>query len=345
MESNSVTWKKLCEDLFSVEEEFFRVVKNINPELRDKNVPSKNWSPKDILAHIAGWEVEVVKQFKEFLVNPDADDNYDIDSFNEKSVSSRKSKTWDEIMKELELSQKELSAFISTLSQKNVDAEDRFSEWVEVLINHYKHHMSQLQKLTSNYVIKEVEQIVEKACSRDRNVFGYGIWTHHILRVVKIGKKLAERFGADPEIVEIAALLHDYAGIKDHSLHKEHHIHGAIEAEKILKDLNYSKQKIETVKHCIENHRGSVPGKRGTPEAECLASADAIAHIENVPSLFYLAYARFDMGIEDGEEWILKKLNRTWKKINPEIRYLVEEKYKSAIITITKKENQSLDTK
>ncbi|MGB5895683.1 MAG: HD domain-containing protein [Ignavibacteriaceae bacterium] len=197
-----------------------------------------------------------------------------------------------------------------------------------------------MREVNSNYVIKEVQRIVEKACSRDTNVFGYGIWTHHILKVVMIGKKFTEQFGADPEIVEIAALLHDYAGIKDHSLHKEHHIRGAIEAEKILKDLNYPEQKIEAVKHCIKNHRGSVPGKRGTPEAECLASADAIAHIENVPSLFYLAYARFDMGIEDGEDWIRKKLNRTWKKINPEIRYLVEEKYKSAINTVTKKEAQ-----
>ena len=78
-----------------------------------------------------------------------------------------------------------------------------------------------MREVNSNYVIKEVQRIVEKACSRDTNVFGYGIWVHHILHVVKIGKKLAERFGADPEIVEIAALLHDYAGIKDHSLHKE----------------------------------------------------------------------------------------------------------------------------
>ena len=192
-------------------------------------------------------------------------------------------------------------------------------------------------EVNSKNVIREVKQIVEKACSRDTNVFGYGIWTHHILQVVKIGKKLAERFGADSEIVEIAALLHDYAGIKDHSMHKEHHIQGAIEAGKILKDLNYPEQKIEAVKHCIENHRGSIPGKRGTLEAECLASADAIAHIENVPSLFYLAYAKFDRGIEEGADWIRKKLTRTYKKINPEFRHLVEEKYNSAMITVTKK--------
>jgi len=54
----------------------------------------------------------------------------------------------------------------------------------------------------------------------------------------------------------------------------------------------------------------------------------------------YLAYAKFDVGIDDGADWIRKKLNRTWNKINPEIRYLVEEKYKSAMNTVTKKETQ-----
>ena len=73
---------------------------------------------------------------------------------------------------------------------------------------------------------KEIEKIVGEACRAETNVFGYGIWAHHILQVVKISKKLAKRFSADPEIVEFGALLHDYAGIKDHSLHKEHHIQG-----------------------------------------------------------------------------------------------------------------------
>jgi len=53
-----------------------------------------------------------------------------------------------------------------------------------------------------------------------------------------------------------------------------------------------------------------------------------------------LAYAKFDMGIDDGADWIRKKLNRTWKKINPELKQLVEEKYKSAINTVSEKEAQ-----
>jgi|SRR6266849_2007977 len=62
----------------------------------------------------------------------------------------------------------------------------------------------------------------------------------------------------DPEIVEVAALLHDYASVKDKSLYEGHHIHGPLEAEKILKEFRYPPQKIEAVKHCIEAPRASV---------------------------------------------------------------------------------------
>lgn len=192
--------------------------------------------------------------------------------------------------------------------------------------------------MKSKNVVDEVGKIVEKACAESNNVFGYGIWTHHITQVVGIGKELAKKFNADPEIVELSSLLHDYSGIKDYSLHKDHHIHSVTEAERILKDLDYPSEKIEAVKHSIANHRGSIPGERGTPEAECLANADAIAHIENISSLYYLVYKKFNMQIDEGKEWIRKKLERTWKKVSPELIYLVEEKYKSAMAILDSNE-------
>jgi uncharacterized protein len=182
-----------------------------------------------------------------------------------------------------------------------------------------------------NLVIKKIEKLVEDACKAETNVFGYGIWTHHIIQVVKIGKKLAGQFNADPEIIEISALLRDYAGIKDHTLHKEHHIHGAIEAEKILMKLNYPSNKIEAVKHCLETHRGSIKSDKKSAEAECLTNADAIAHIENIHSLLYLAYVKLEMDIDEGVEWIRKKLERSWNKLNPDMKKIIKDKYEAVI--------------
>ncbi len=157
---------------------------------------------------------------------------------------------------------------------------------------------------------QQIRAIVEEACKKETNIFGYGIWTHHIVYVVQYGRLLAEQLGADAEIVELAALLHDYASIKDESLYRNHHLHGPLEAERILRELDYPEGKIHAVKQCIASHRASIDAERVTPEVVCLASADAMAHIDQVPSLLYLAFVRFGMGIDEGTAWVREKLGR-----------------------------------
>lgn len=176
-------------------------------------------------------------------------------------------------------------------------------------------------------MIEKIETIVEDACKSDSNAFGYGIWSHHIVDVVKYAKQLAEKLGADSEIVEIAALLHDYAGIKDHTMAEKHHIYGAVEAEKILNEFSYPKDRIQKVMDCIITHRGSVPMNRLTQEAECIASADAMTHVFNAPSLLHLAYVTHGMGIDEGKEWVMKKIERSMNKLCPTAREMVYEHY------------------
>lgn len=141
-------WLKLCENLSIVEEDFIQVIDSLNTTLRVQKIAEGSWSAKDILSHIVGWELEVVKQFKAFLTNPDVDDNYDIDSFNKSAVELRKHSSWDQIAAELKTAQAELSAFLSKLTQKEIDEEKRFIEWVDILVNHYIHHTKQLKQLT-----------------------------------------------------------------------------------------------------------------------------------------------------------------------------------------------------
>lgn len=185
--------------------------------------------------------------------------------------------------------------------------------------------------MSQQMITKKIEQIVEEQCKADTNVFGYGIWTHHIVIVVKYARMLAHRLDADLEIVEISALLHDYASIKDKELYKEHHIHGATEAERILKKLNYPIERIEAVKDCILSHRGSISKEIKTKEALCIASADAMAHIDYIPSLLHLAYVKLEMNTDDGAKWVREKIERSWNKLCPEAREIMLDKYNSAI--------------
>ncbi len=178
---------------------------------------------------------------------------------------------------------------------------------------------------------EKIEQIVEQACAADTNIFGYDIWTHHILKVIENTKRLASHFDADPEIVELAALLHDYASIKDKALYADHHIYGPIEAEKLLKRFGYPEEKTEAVKDAIATHRASVTVKHRSAEGACLANADALSHIEQAPSLLYLAYVHHGMGIDEGKTWVKAKLQRSWQKLRRDIQDLIRDQYEAAL--------------
>ena len=188
--------------------------------------------------------------------------------------------------------------------------------------------------MTHPELIQAVAHLVERACAAPTNVFGYGIWTHHIREVVKLGRELSGEFGADEEIVELAALLHDYASIKDERLYAEHHVHGPLEAQSVLASLDYPVDKIEAVKRCVAEHRGSAPVERTTPEARCLASADALAHIQNVPSLLFFAYVHKGLGIDEGTTWVREKLERSWGKLELQVRPRARKQYEAGLETL-----------
>lgn len=148
-------------------------------------------------------------------------------------------------------------------------------------------------------IIKNIKIEIRNRCDAPSNFFGPGVY-NHIESVAKNAVELAKYYGADIEVCEIAGWLHDIASITDYNLYKEHHIHGANIAEEILNYYNYPKDKIELVKLCILNHRGSIQKEKTTKEEICIADADAISHYDNLPSLFYLAFVQRKLNIDDG---------------------------------------------
>jgi len=87
-----------------------------------------------------------------------------------------------------------------------------------------------VKRTTKSELISTISKIVEEQCKSKDNIFGYEGLTCHIVSVVKYDKILARKLDANEELVEIAALLHDYASVKDKNMYEEHHIYGAIEA-------------------------------------------------------------------------------------------------------------------
>jgi len=78
----------------------------------------------------------------------------------------------------------------------------------------------------------------------------------HIERVYRMAQRLAKLEGADPEIVNAAALLHDAEGTAPGSdTRREHHLRSADFAATILKQEGWNEERIRAVQHCIRAHR------------------------------------------------------------------------------------------
>lgn len=149
---------------------------------------------------------------------------------------------------------------------------------------------------------------------------------YHIDPVVKNGMALADKYGASRPIIEIACYLHDITrmtGDRD-----DHHISGAKVAEDLLSKFNYPEERIEIIKQCILNHRGDANEVGGTIEERIVATADAMAHIQYPLPLFYTFFGKRNLSMEVGREQMIKKLEKSWKKIYfPEVQDELRERY------------------
>lgn len=118
----------------------------------------------------------------------------------------------------------------------------------------------------------------------DETTDAYDFWNNHVKYVVSEALELAKKYGADLEIVELGAILHDIALVAMVGSREKHHIAGAKMARILLKKYNYPQDKIERVANCVLNHRSSYCTE--TIEETCVADADIISHFYNIPMAF-----------------------------------------------------------
>ena len=60
-------------------------------------------------------------------------------------------------------------------------------------------------------IVESIKAELLKRCEAYKEKHGYDFWNDHIKYVVKNSIELANKYGADVEIVELGALLHDIA--------------------------------------------------------------------------------------------------------------------------------------
>lgn len=179
-------------------------------------------------------------------------------------------------------------------------------------------------------IIEYLKNEIKLRAENENNKFGIGVF-YHIEAVVKNAEILADKYNADKEVCIISAWLHDIASITNYDLYEEHHIHGAKIADEILRKFDYDENKIELVKNCILNHRGSINNKRLSKEEQIIADADAISHFDSIPSLLYLAYKEKNLNIEDGKQFVKNKLERSFNKLSDDSKTFYKQKFNNVM--------------
>ena len=182
-------------------------------------------------------------------------------------------------------------------------------------------------------IVEEIKKELIKRCNLYNEKYNYDFWNDHIKYVVKNAVELSEKYGADTEIVELGALLHDIAMPSEFGPREEHNVYGMKIADELLTKLDYPQDRKERVKQCILRHRGSKDLLRNTIEEQCVADADVMAHFDCIPSLFHLAFGKNEMGlsIEDGTEFVKKKLERDYNKLSSRTREILKERYENIV--------------
>ena len=182
-------------------------------------------------------------------------------------------------------------------------------------------------------IIEKVRQFVEDESKKPTSKYGYEPYHNHFVPTVKYAKNLAEQLGADSEVVQIAAWIHDIGSIMVGR--EDHHITGAKIAEEKLREFGYSEEKTQLVKKCVLHHRGSQKMKSESLEEQIVAEADAMSAFDNVSGIFMAAFLYENKTQEEGRKVALKKLTNKWEQLSFEkSKEIIRPKFEAAVLLL-----------
>lgn len=133
----------------------------------------------------------------------------------------------------------------------------------------------------------------------------------HVQAVVRLGAALARVTGADAQVVEAAAWLHD---VRKMGKDDEHGIEGAKRAREILAQTDFPADKIDLVSEAIEKHVGLFKDEPIEPlEAAVLWDADKLSKLGATSILHAYGYG-ISMGGETFDQFVAHASAMEWQE-------------------------------
>jgi uncharacterized protein len=182
-------------------------------------------------------------------------------------------------------------------------------------------------------IIKETRDFVERECKKPTSKYGYEPFPFHFIPMVRYAEQLADELGGDKEIISIAAWLHDIGSIMH--WREDHHITGAKIAEEKLQELHYPQEKIDLIKKCIINHRGSKNNPRESIEEKIIAEADVMSSFDNLSGIFKAAFVYENLSQGDAKASVRNKLQNKRNQLHFEkSKEIVKPKYEAMVVLL-----------
>ncbi|MEZ4714043.1 MAG: hypothetical protein R3A44_43065 [Caldilineaceae bacterium] len=120
---------------------FVQVAEQLDPVRHIQPGVCGAWSPKDVAAHLVGWDASL----KQLIVDiENFEPPYDVHAFNQRSVEARADRTWAVVMAELTTNFDELSEALAIVAPE-MKIYARVTGWLAGRIADYELHTEQLE--------------------------------------------------------------------------------------------------------------------------------------------------------------------------------------------------------
>ncbi|HUN09436.1 MAG TPA: DinB family protein [Aggregatilineales bacterium] len=123
----------------------FRILATYPAERGEQPGACGVWSPKQVLAHCSGWNVEALRRYDQYAAGDATPVRYDFDSFNAKSVEDRAYLDWQATVQEVIDTAGALYQRSRSLPDEAQLNDPRHAEWLTALAEDCHDHTEQLK--------------------------------------------------------------------------------------------------------------------------------------------------------------------------------------------------------
>lgn len=135
-------FEKLQSEFVTAYTGYLQAIQTLEPDKQLQPGVSGEWSAKDVVAHLIGWD----KALHKFMIDPEnfkPEPLYDVHTFNATSVAKRQAQSWAETVNELQTNFTLLQEGLAAMPTEG-PAHERVCDWLKGRTADYEFHLEQL---------------------------------------------------------------------------------------------------------------------------------------------------------------------------------------------------------